>query len=104
MDRAPQPESKLNRQRPVETVGGTHLRGEFLRGIRRQHRDQRIAGRDVHEQETHQRDADHDRNDVDDTSGSISEHELFLFFPSPLVGEVGLVMQNSMSSWPGITG
>ena len=75
MERAPQPEPELHRQRTVEAVGGAQLRGEFLRRIRRQHGDQRIAGRDVHQQEAHQRDADHDRDDVDDTSGDIGEHE-----------------------------
>ena len=75
MERPPHPEAELNRQRPVEAVGGAQLRGEFLRRIRRQHRDQRIAGRDVHQQEAHQRHADHDRDDIDDASGDVSKHE-----------------------------
>ncbi len=79
MDRAPQPQAELHRQRPIEAVGRAQLRGELLRGIGRQHRDQRVARRDVHQQEAHQRDAEHDRNDVDDPSGRIGEHRLLLF-------------------------
>ena len=89
MERPPQPEAELDRQRTIEAIGGAQLRREFLRRIRRQHGHQGIAGRDVHQQETHQRDADHDRDDVDDTPGDISKHEQLLFFPSPLVGEGG---------------
>ena len=89
MQRAPEPQAELHRQRPVEAVGGAHLRGEFLRGIGRQHRDQGIAGRDVHQQEAHQRDAEHDRDDVDDAPEGVDEHGLLLCFPSPLVGEGG---------------
>jgi hypothetical protein len=81
MERPPQPEAELNRQRPVEAVGGAQLRGKFLRRIRRQHRDQRIAGRDVHQEEAHQRDADHDRDDVDDASGDVSKHESLFLLP-----------------------
>jgi len=40
MDRAPQPEPELHRQRTVKTVGDAQLLGQFLRRIRRQHRDQ----------------------------------------------------------------
>ena len=50
MQRAQQPQAELHRQRLVEAVGGAQLRGELLRRIGRQHGDQRIARRDVHEQ------------------------------------------------------
>ena len=66
LQRAPQPQPELHRQRAVEAVGLAHLLGEVLRGIRRQHRDQRIAGRDVHQHEADQRHAEHDRDRVDD--------------------------------------
>jgi len=74
VDRFPQPESELDRQRTIEAVGDAHLIGELLRGIGRQDRDQRITGRDVHQQKAHQRDADDDRNHIDDTPEDIDEH------------------------------
>ena len=84
VQRPPHPEPELNRQRPVEAVSRAHLRGELLRCIRRQHRDQGIAGRDVHQQEAHQRHAEHDRDDIDDASGDVDEHgSLFLLPFSP---------------------
>jgi hypothetical protein len=79
--RAPQPEPELDRQRAIKAVGGAQLRGEFLRCVRRQYCDQRIAGRDVHQQEAHQRDAEHDWDDVDDTPGDISKHESLFLLP-----------------------
>jgi hypothetical protein len=39
VDRAPQPQPELHRQRAIETIGRAQLRGELLRGIGRQHRD-----------------------------------------------------------------
>ena len=74
MDRLPQPNSELHRQRTVEAVGDAHLRREFLRRVGRQNRDQRIAGRDVHQQKAHQRHADDDRDHIDDAAGEIDEH------------------------------
>ncbi|MGY3121579.1 hypothetical protein ACVWXQ_005516 [Bradyrhizobium sp. S3.14.4] len=69
-----QPQAELHRQRTVETIGGAELRRELLRGVGRQHGDQRIARRDVHEQKAHQRHADDDRNDIDDAASDIGEH------------------------------
>jgi hypothetical protein len=84
MERPPQPEAELNRERTIKAVGRAQLRGEFLRRIRRQHRDQGITGRDVHEKKAHQRHADHDGDDIDDASGDVSKHEpLFLLPFSP---------------------
>ena len=72
----PQPEPELHGQRTIETVGGTQLVGEFLLRVGRQHRDQRISRRDVHEHEAHQRDADDDRDHIDDAAGYVDEHGL----------------------------
>ena len=44
IDRLPQPQPELHRQRTIEAVGDAHLIGEFLRGIGRQHRDQGSPG------------------------------------------------------------
>src|SRR5262249_44946217 len=44
--------------------------------IGRQHRQQDVDGCDVHEQEAHQRDADHDRNHIDDAACDIEMHDL----------------------------
>ena len=74
VDRPPQPEPELHRQRTVEAVGDAQLVGQFLRRIGRQYRDQGIAGRDVHQQKAHQRHADDDRDHIDDTAGNIDEH------------------------------
>jgi hypothetical protein len=74
VDRLPQPQPELHRQRPVEAIGDAHLVGEFLRRIGRQHRDQRIAGRDVNQHEAHQCHADHDRYHIDDAAKDIGEH------------------------------
>ena len=41
MERPPHPEAELHRQRTIKAVGGAQLRGEFLRGVRRQHGDER---------------------------------------------------------------
>ena len=76
LTRPPQPEAELHRQRTVETVGDPQLLGEFLRCIGRQHRDQWIAGRDMHEQKAHQRHADDDRDHIDDTPDDIDEHDV----------------------------
>ena len=81
MERLPQPEPELHRQRTVEAVGDAQLRRQFLRRIRRQDGHERIAGRDVHQQEAHQRHADHDRDHIDDTSGDIGEHEFTFLLP-----------------------
>ena len=67
-------EDEARRQRAVEAIGDAHLIGEFLRCIRRQHRDQRIAGRDEHQHEAHQRHAGDDRDHIDDAAGDIGEH------------------------------
>ncbi len=77
----PEPQAKLNGQRAIEAVSHAQLVGELLRSIGRQDRDQRIARRDVHEQEADERDAEDHGNDVDNASGSICEHES----PSELV-------------------
>ena len=74
IDRPPQPEPELHRQRTVEAVGDAQLLRQFLRRIGRQHRDQRIAGRDVDQQKAHQRHADDDRDHIDDAPGDIDEH------------------------------
>ena len=74
MNSTPQPKPELHRQRTIEAVSDTQLLRQFLRRIGRQHRDQGIAGRDVHQQEAHQRHADHDRDDVDDTPESVDKH------------------------------
>ena len=58
VERLPQPEPELHRQRPVEAVGDAQLRRQFLRRVGGQDRHQRIAGRDVHQQEAHQRHAE----------------------------------------------
>ena len=100
MERPPHPEAELNRQRPVEAISGAQLRREFLRRIRRQHRNQGITGRDVHQQEAHQRHADHDRNDIDDTSGDVSKHESLFLLPSPLVGEGGAHARRMRGIYP----
>jgi hypothetical protein len=52
IDRLPEPEPELHRQRAIEAVGDPQLVGEFLRRIGRQDRHQWIAGRDVHEHES----------------------------------------------------
>ncbi|MGY3294981.1 hypothetical protein ACVWWP_008048 [Bradyrhizobium sp. LM3.6] len=83
MQRAHQPQAELHRQRAVKTVGGAELCGKLLRRIGRQHRDERIARRDVHKQKAHQRDADDDRDDIDDASGDIGEHVGFFLPFSP---------------------
>ena len=74
VDRFPQPETKLDRQRTIKTVGDAQLRRQFLRRIRRQDRYQGIAGRNVHQQKAHQRHADDDRDHIDDTTGNVDEH------------------------------
>ena len=60
IDRLPQPEPELHRQRPIEAIGRAQLLRQFLAGIGRQDRDQRIAGRDMHQEKAHQRHAEHD--------------------------------------------
>ena len=58
----------------VEAVGRAHLRGQFLRRVGGKDGDQRIARRDVDEQETDQRDAQNDRNRVDEAPCDVSKH------------------------------
>jgi hypothetical protein len=93
MDRLPQPDSELHRQRPVEAVGDAQLRRQFLRRVGGQNRHQRIAGRDVHQQKAHQRHTDDDRNHIDDAASDIDEH-LFTLLQSD---------RTSQASWPGLT-
>ena len=77
---APEPQAELHGQRAVEAVGGAQLRRELLRGVRRQHGDERIAGRDMHEHEAHDRHAQNDRHGIDDAAQDVSEHV------SPMLG------------------
>ena len=70
----PGPETELNRQRPVEAIGLAHLVSQRLACIRRQHRDERVAGRDMDEQETYQRHREHHGNDEDQALGDVDEH------------------------------
>src|SRR5262249_53123217 len=76
VDRAQEPEAELHRQRAIKAIDRAQLGSELGRRIGRQHRDQRIARRDVDEQEAHQRNADHDRDYINDASGDIGEHGL----------------------------
>src|SRR5580692_6669148 len=84
IDRLPQPEPELDRQRTVEAIGDAQLRGEFLRRIGGKDRHQRIAGRDVHQQKAHQRHADDDRDHINDTPEHVDEHRSPFFFLLPL--------------------
>ena len=77
VDGVPHPDAELHRQRPVEAVGLAHLLGERLRGVGRQHRDERIARRDVHQQKAHQRHREHDRHDQHKALGDVEEHSVF---------------------------
>ena len=69
-----EPREIAHRHRTIESVGDAQLIGEFLRCIRRQDRDKRIAGRDVHQEKAYQRDADDDRDHIDDASDDVDEH------------------------------
>jgi hypothetical protein len=80
------PLSAFHSQMPNWTVGLAHLVGERLRGVGRQHRDERIARRDVHQQETHQRHREHDRHDQDETLGDVDEHVAPISLPSSRPG------------------
>ena len=74
LHRVPEPDAELHRQRPVEAVGLRICSASAGRGIGRQHRDQRIAGRDVHQQEAHERHREHDRHHQDQALGDVDEH------------------------------
>ena len=88
VDRLPEPEAELNRQRTIEAIGDAQLHREFLRRIGRQDRNQGIAGRDVHQQKAHQRHADDDRDHIDNAAGDIDEHEL------PCCGQIEFITRH----------
>ena len=61
MQHLPEPDAVLDRQRLVEAVGRAHLGLLLGGGVDRHDRGQGIAGREMHEQEADDADADRDR-------------------------------------------
>jgi hypothetical protein len=76
----PQPDRILHRDRPVEPIGVLDDRDGLGGGVRRQHRLQGIAWRQIDQRKAYDADAERDRDREQHTADDVAEHSRSLNF------------------------